>query len=215
MRASLLIPLALISGSLSAEDAVKIHKSRIEILALMQSLNAELLASRSATAVLETWCTDHKLAAVPKIIARPIGGAFRQPSAETRARLKIGDAVRVEYRNVALMCGDIVLSVAQNWYVPERLTPEMNTVLTSSETPFGKVIAPLNPTRQTVSSSLLWSPLPKGWEMSAPPRPAVAGEAVTVPTNLFEHRAILSTGQGVPIAEVVETYQRGVLAFGR
>ena len=214
MRASYLMPLALISDPCAAQ-AAGTEANSAQILGLLQSLNAELLANKSATDVLEKWCADHRIANVPKIIARRIDGPVRAPSDQTRARLKIDADTKVEFRNVALVCGDIVLSVAQNWYVPERLTPEMNTVLTSSETPFGKVIAPLNPTRQTVSSSLLWSPFPKGWEMNAPPPPAVAGEAVTVPINLFEHRAILSTGQGVPIAEVVETYQRGVLAFGR
>lgn len=203
MRASYLMPLALISDPCAA-DAVNRQASHAQVLERLQSLNAELLANKSATAVLEKWCADHAIAGVPKIIACRIDGQVRAPSDQTRVRLKIGPDTKLEFRNVALMCGDIVLSVAQNWYVPERLTPEMNAVLTTSEIPFGKVIAPLSPTRQTVSATLLWSPQP---DSKLPQSP--------LPEDLLEHRAILSTGQGVPIAEVVETYQRGVLAFGR
>jgi hypothetical protein len=36
--------------------------SRLEALALMQTLNANILASRSSTLSLEQWCRDHKLA---------------------------------------------------------------------------------------------------------------------------------------------------------
>ncbi len=201
MRASYLMPLALISDPCAAQ-AINPETNHAQILALLQSLNAELLANKSATAVLETWCADHKIASVPKIIARRIEAQSRAPSEQTRVRLKIGVDTLVEFRNVALMCGDVVLSVAQNWYVPERLTPEMNKVLTTSETPFGKVIAPLSPTRQTVSATLLWSVLP---DLKLPQSP--------LPENLLEHRAVLSTGEGLPIAEVVETYQRGVMSF--
>src|SRR5258708_10417388 len=36
--------------------------SRLEALALVQTLNAEILASRSATLTLEKWCGEHRLA---------------------------------------------------------------------------------------------------------------------------------------------------------
>ena len=46
--------------------------SRLEALALLETLNAEILASRSATFTLEKWCADHRLSgtAEPKIVAR-------------------------------------------------------------------------------------------------------------------------------------------------
>lgn len=169
-----------------------------QIFALLQQLSAKLLANKSATAVLEKWCADHAIGDGAMIVARPLGGPYCAPSAHTRARLKIGADTEIRYRNVALMCGDTLLSVAQNWYVPERLTPAMNEVLTSSETPFGKVIAPLNPTRQTLSVTLQWEPCETGLDGA-------------IPKNLLEHRAILSSEEGLPIAGVIETYQRGVL----
>ncbi|MGE5389415.1 MAG: hypothetical protein ACM3NE_11050, partial [Hyphomicrobiales bacterium] len=53
--------------------------SRVEILALVQTLNASLLASRSATATLEKWCADHKMAAEPKIIAKRASAPEKEP----------------------------------------------------------------------------------------------------------------------------------------
>ena len=41
------------------------YESRLEILALTQTLNAEILASSSATLTLEDWCRDHKMADPP------------------------------------------------------------------------------------------------------------------------------------------------------
>jgi hypothetical protein len=36
---------------------------------------------------------------------------------------------------------------------------------------------------------------------------------LTVPDALFEHRAILYSGEHLPLAELHEVYQRGVLEF--
>jgi len=56
------------AGSLPLDDFL----TRLEAVALMQTLNAELLASRSATLTLERWCKEHGLAGVSeaKIVAR-------------------------------------------------------------------------------------------------------------------------------------------------
>jgi hypothetical protein len=116
------------------------------------------------------------------------------------------------YRRVRLKCGDHVLSEADNWYVPARLTPAMNHVLETTDTPFGKAVAALHFRRHTLSADLLWRPLPKGWEMGATPAPQEAGP-LTIPDHVLEHRAVLSTPDGEPFSEVVETYTSEVLAF--
>ena len=90
--------------------------------------------------------------------------------------------------------------------------PEMNHLLETTDTPFGKAVAALHFRRHTLSAELLWSPLPKGWEMgatSAEARPA----ALAVPEHVLEHRAVLSLPDGEPFSEVVETYTGEVLAF--
>ena len=63
------------------------YTGRLEALALLQSFNAEVLASRSATAVLEAWCRDHQLAAAPVIVAKLTAGPPQTPSPEQLTRL--------------------------------------------------------------------------------------------------------------------------------
>lgn len=186
--------------------------SRLALQALMQTLNAELLASRSATRTLEAWCGAHRLAAEPKLVASPVANAYRAPTAEQRLRLQVGSDEDVKYRRVQLRCGDHVLSEAENWYVPARLTPDMNRLLTSSDTPFGRVVEALEPWRQTIAMQMLWSPLPAGWE-TMPGRVPSSQRALAIPGALFEHRALLYTRDRQPFAEVVEVYQRDLLAF--
>src|SRR5260221_13446638 len=72
--------------------------SRLEALALVQTLNAEILASRSATLTLEKWCGEHRLAGAgeAKIIARLIRGEAKPASAEQRQRLEVGPDEKLE-----------------------------------------------------------------------------------------------------------------------
>jgi chorismate-pyruvate lyase len=189
------------------------YVSRLEALALIQTLNAELLASRSATQTLEGWCRDHHLAEPPTIVARAIHVAQKPPDADQRKRLEVSATERVRYRRVELRCGAHTLSEADNWYVPGRLTPDMNRQLDTTQTPFGRVVAPLEPYRRTVAVRMLWTPLPDGWERQS--RPADTTVALTVPGSLFEHRAVLYTRDHKPFSEVVEVYQRPVLGDPR
>jgi chorismate-pyruvate lyase len=61
----------------------------------------------------------------------------------------------VRYRRVRLACGDQVLSDADNWYVPARLTAEMNRTLDQTDTPFGAVVKPLGFQRRTLQAEAL------------------------------------------------------------
>ena len=189
------------------------YLGRVEAMAVMQDLNARLLASRSATATLEAWCGAHGMADPARLVADLQRGLDQPAPPETRARLGVGPDIRVAYRRVRLTCGDHVLSEADNWYVPERLTPEMNRSLETTDTPFGRAVQALAPTRQTVASEMLWRPVPEGWDQ-APPSAVTCG-ALAIPAQLFRHRAVLFTGDRVPFAEVVETYGSAILAFSR
>ncbi|HWY83939.1 MAG TPA: hypothetical protein VNY10_18790 [Roseiarcus sp.] len=185
---------------------------RLEALALIESLNADLLAHDSATLTIERWCADHRLADPARIVAERVSGADKPASAEVREALDVKPDEPLGYRRVRLKCGDHVLSDADNWYVPARLTPEMNHVLETTDTPFGKAVAALHFRRHTLSADLLWRPLPKGWEMGAAAASQEAG-ALAIPNHVLEHRAVLSTLDGEPFSEVVETYTAEVLAF--
>jgi chorismate-pyruvate lyase len=189
------------------------YVTRLQALALVQTLNAEVLASRSATLTLEVWCRDHQLAKDPTIIAELVTGVAKAPTAEQRQRLQVTPQTEVKYRRVQLRCGNLVLSEADNWYVPDRLTAEMNRLLNTTRTPFGKVVHPLEPYRQTFAVKLLWSPLPDGWERGSIATSTGTTGVLAIPDALFEHRAILYTREHKPFSEVDEIYQRQLLAF--
>ena len=189
------------------------YVARLQALALLQTLNAEVLASRSATLTLEGWCRDHRLAQQPTIVAEIVKGAVKIPTAEQRQRLQVTPQDEVKYRRVQLRCGSRILSEADNWYVPSRLTAEMNRLLETTDTPFGKAVQPLDPYRQTFAVKLLWSPLPDGWERNSITPSTPTNVALSIPDALFEHRAVLYTREHKPFSEVDEVYQRQLLAF--
>ena len=189
--------------------------SRVEILALLQTLNVQLLSNRSATAVLEEWCADHHMSPISKITARLINEQDKILSDDTRKRLHLKLSDRVKYRHVQLTCGSHVLSEAVNWYVPARLTAQMNRELYSSDKPFGKIIAPLNPYRRTMEVKIYWSPLARGWEndLSRLTSNSRDERAISIPKYLFMHRAVVSSEAGIPISEVVEIYTNETINF--
>jgi chorismate-pyruvate lyase len=216
LLAALALPLlALPLRAQSTDSWPDTYLARLQAHALLQTLNANLLASTSATLTLEKWCADHAMAAQPRIQARLLRGSDKPASTEQRTRLAVGPETLLKYRRVQLYCGEHLMSEADNWYVPERLTPAMNRLLEETDTPFGKVVQPLAPYRRTMAARTLWSPLPEGWERAAPApvTPPAASAPLSIPPALFEHSALLYTSAHLPIAEVRETYQRGVLAF--
>lgn len=186
---------------------------RAEVLALIQTLNAELLAHASATLTLERWCADHRLAETPRIVALRVRGAAKPLPEALRAGLQVDAGEAIGYRRVQLACGDRVLSEADNWYLPARLTAEMNHALDTTDEPFGKVVRPLGFERRTLSVEVLWSPLPGGWEMQARER-ALPSPPLVVPHALLRHEAILYDARQRPFSAVVETYTNANLAFG-
>lgn len=185
--------------------------ARLELEALVATLDARLLSHPSATLTLEGWCRDHGLAPVAHVVARRVPGAMRAPSAGQRRELAVGAEEEVAYRRVELACGGRVLSVADNWYVPARLTPAMNGLLAQTDTAFGHVVADLHFTRRTLESTRLFAPLPDGWERDGLP-PAGAG-TIAIPAAILRHRALLYRQDGVPFSEVVETYTGAMLDF--
>jgi len=189
------------------------YVARLQVLALEQTLNGEVLASRSATLTLEAWCRDHRLANDPRIVAERVKGMAKLPTAEQKQRLQVASDDEVKYRRVRLHCGDRVLSEADNWYVPGRLTAEMNRLLETTDTPFGKAVQALEPYRQTFAVKLLWSPLPDGWELHPMTPSNGTATILAIPDALFEHRAVLYARDRKPFSETDEVYRRDILAF--
>src|ERR1700731_696596 len=129
--------------------------ARVEAMALIETLNAELLSNPSATLTLERWCGAHRLAPEAKVSAHFRRGENRQITLEDPQRFAIAADEPVRYRRVQLFCGDKLLSEADNWYVPSRLTAEMNRLLDETDTPFGRAVRDLNFRRETLSAKLL------------------------------------------------------------
>jgi chorismate-pyruvate lyase len=186
--------------------------ARLEALALLQTLNADLLSHDSATLTLDRWCAAHHLADPATVTAERVHDVEKAPSAAQRELLHVAPTEAVGYRRVKLHCGNHVLSEADNWYVPSRLTTEMNQVLDTSDVAFGRAVQALRFQRHTLTATLLWLPLPEGWEMKAPSSGTHAGR-LDVPHYVLQHTAVLSLPDGTPISTLTETYTAEVLAF--
>jgi chorismate-pyruvate lyase len=189
------------------------YVQRLEAALLLQTLNAALLSQDSATATLQRWCDVHHVASPAHITAERVRETDKPLTPAQREQLQLTATDEVRYRKVRLLCGGIVLSEADNWYVPARLTPQMNRQLETTDTPFGVVVQPLHFQRHTLSAELLWQPLPAGWEMT-PPAAEGPGK-LCFPAHVLQHRAVLRLSDGTPISEVVETYSSNLFAIAR
>jgi chorismate-pyruvate lyase len=206
------------AGTALADGEVKSWRdskvTRIEALALLETLNAELLSNDSATLTLDRWCEAHRMASPAKIVAERVHDVDKEATQEIRQLLNVGAADAVHYRRVRLHCGEHILSEADNWYVPARLTDEMNHVLDTTDTAFGRAVQALHFHRHTLSAELLWNPLPPGWDMR-PALPSGAKGSLQVPPQTLQHRALLSLPDGTPFSLVVETYTNQILSFAQ
>jgi len=155
--------------------------------ATLAAFEANLAGHASATEALQQWCEALRIAPGAQIRAEFVSGADAAQPADLRAVLGVGPEEPVGYRHVQLVCGDKVLSDAQNWFVPARLTPEMNRQLTATKVPFGRITASLNFTRE-------------------PLRPARRGDPGCPAEAISTHRARLVLPDGRPLAYVVECY---------
>ncbi|MGH6958314.1 MAG: hypothetical protein ACREEW_16740 [Caulobacteraceae bacterium] len=138
---------------------------------------------------LERWCAERHLADPPTVVARRVKGVDKHANAHVRALLRARPGETILYRRVALSCGGHVLSRADNWYRPERLTAAMNHELQTTDRPFGLVVKPLKFHRERREDKTL---APGG-------------------ADVLRHEALLETPDGTPFSLVVETYTRAVL----
>lgn len=147
-------------------------------------LEADLKGPSSATQVLTQWCADRRLAD-PAVIKAVRDHAEVAAGADTRALLHAAPDEALRYRRVKLMCGTHVLSEAENWYRPLRLTTAMNQTLDTTDTSFGTAVKALNFHRDTLAMTH--------------PRD---------PRYVLQVRAVLIAADGAPFSLVVENYTR-------
>ena len=150
-----------------------------------QHLGAQLMAAPSATQFLTEKCASLKLASPAVIHAQRDKDMVVEAGSDIRKLLDVGSEARLGYRRVKLTCGSHILSEADNWYVPGRLTPDMNHALDTSDVPFGTVVKPLNFHRKTIRT-----------------------ESLTEPAHNLRVTALLVTATGKPFSVVIENYSR-------
>jgi chorismate-pyruvate lyase len=185
--------------------------ARLQMHGLLRALNAELLSHDSATLTLERWCEERSLASPAHVVAERQHGTHAEPPSELRRFLAVSATDQIRHRRVRLRCGCRVLSEADNWYVPGRLTEEMNRALDTTDVAFGRAVFSLNFRRRTLSSKLLWSPLSPEWATDEPP---TAGYGhLHIPPHVLQHLAVLTMSDATPFSHLVETYTREVVAF--
>lgn len=173
----------------------------VQSVADISALRHEIRVAASATQVLDRWCNSHHMAPAGAVIAEKIANKPVPATEQLRRALQLKASDRVQLRHVRLRCNGHILSVARLWYVPSRLSASMEASLQQTDTPFGKVLAPMHLDRKSAGSSSAW--------LAKAGRPA----AKAPPRILFSQRALMSRADGLPIAYVVEDYQRGLLGF--
>jgi chorismate-pyruvate lyase len=147
--------------------------------ATVLDLHERLLANASATAVLR------ELFGAPVLIRR-VPGRSAAPDQSHAALLAVARPAEIVHRHVVLHAGGRAVSEADLFYVPGRLWPGMAETLATSDVPFGTVVSPMQPVRETTAA-----------------RVCALDEAYAL-----EHRAVLRDAFGAPIAAVHERYFR-------
>lgn len=154
---------------------------RLKAASALSQLHRDLLENQSATLALEQWCRLRKITSRPPAVdgtsstlalrteERPerdditaqqihVGGHEQHIlSGDELGLLALHLHDSLTYRHVHLMFDGAIVSKAENWYVASRLDPGMDEILTTTNTPFGKVVKPLHCRRITVSSRC-WLP---------------------------------------------------------
>ncbi len=142
---------------------------------LVDLFHRRLLSSNSATRVMEEWWGMPLRACKASVPSH-------SATLEQRARLQLVGEEALVHRPTLLYCGPALVAEADSWYRPDCLTEEMNHALTTTERPFGGVIAPLQPTRHTFFFTRHNAPF------------------------VLEHRSLLHTAHGLPFCEVHERF---------
>jgi chorismate-pyruvate lyase len=158
-------------------------------------LERDLAAQSSATAVLAAVCQRQLGPTAPPIRAELLQGKAVVASGEIARQLDPGRIEPIVLRHVQLKCGETMLSEAYNWYLPLRLPPEAARLLETTDTPFGKALAPYGFARKR-----LWSK---------------RGRAAECPEGtMLSQSAVLELPERGPVSLVIECYSAASLGRG-
>jgi hypothetical protein len=196
------------SGSASQDTAgdQPVPAPPAKAAALVRELSDHLLHASTATEALHAWCTAHGLS------AGPITAVMQDPDRRRHADDDVLDELRPErheriaYRCVRLVRGLVVLSEADNWFVPERLPPEVRSALAATDMPFGAAIARLRPSRRTYFVRFP--------ELSTVSEAATVGSPAGLSPSMpiLEHKAVVLDQNRQPLSVVSERYCAALLS---
>ncbi|WP_414476269.1 hypothetical protein [Microvirga sp. M2] len=178
---------------------------------LIQELSARLIQGSTATGTLQAWCEEHHLSSGPiSVLCHHHAPAFRIDD-DILGKLEARPGETTWYRRVQLVRGSLLLSEAENWFIPQRLPPEMADILSTTDIPFGRAIAPLKPFRRTLSVRVP-AVVPR---CSAVHFSGMGRIECRLPTVVLDHEAIVIGDDGTPLAVVREGYRAELVSFAR
>jgi Domain of unknown function (DUF1127) len=174
--------------------------------ALVRELSDHLLHASTATAALHAWCAAHGLSAGPITAVKQDPDRHRYADDDVLDELRPARHERIAYRCVRLVRGLVVLSEADNWFIPERLPPEVRSALEATDMPFGAAIARLRPSRRTYF--VRFPELNTASEAGTVGSPA----GLSPSTPILEHKAVVLDQNRQPLSVVSERYCAALLS---
>jgi hypothetical protein len=187
--------------------------ARLEATALLQSLNVELLTSESEKETLARWCVSHRLVSNPQIAIERVLDAEELPTAAQRTMLDTSAKESVRHRKVRVFCGSAVLLEADDWYLPSRVSPQVNALIESTELPLERAVQIAYFRRRTLSATLLWPQLPELRELGSEKGLTESQAIQPLPARVLTHHVLLMLPDGTPFGEIQANYMSNVLAF--
>jgi uncharacterized protein YjiS (DUF1127 family) len=174
--------------------------------ALVRELSDHLLHASTATEALHAWCVAHGISAGPITAVKQRPDRRRYADDDVLDELRPERHERIAYRCVRLVRGLVVLSEADNWFIPERLPPEVRSALAATDMPFGAAIARLRPSRRTYS--VRFPELSTASEAGTGGCPA----GLSPSTPILEHKAVVLDQNRQPLSVVSERYCAALLS---
>jgi len=186
--------------------------ARLEATALLQSLNVELLTSDSEQQTLGRWCSSHGLVSNPQISIERVLDAEERPTEAQRKMLATSAKEPIRHRKVQVLCGATVLLEADDWYLPSRVSAQVNALIESTALPFETAqIGHFR--RRIVSATILWPQLPELWGLGTEESATESQAMRPPPARVLTHHVLVTLPDGTPFGEAKENYMRSVLAF--
>lgn len=176
------------------------HYERFCTVVRVRNLSYHLLRAPTATEALEAWCEEYDLSTGSITAMKRVDSSPRYIDEEALDDLWLQPNEWLEPRRVLLVRGGLPLCEADNWFVPQRLPPDVRTALKTTNVPFGAAIRDLHPARRTyfVRFASFASEDSPATDFSLP---VLSRSAV-----ILEHRAMVFDGDRRPLAVVTERY---------